>query len=113
MTQKLFKKVLEFERNFISISWEPIEGKEVKDVYVIGSFTNPPWEKKVELDYCPLRGIFVKYMSNLNEGTYLIKFVVDGEYKCNPNFTTITDAQGHFNNIIKIEYEYSDQPANS
>jgi hypothetical protein len=52
-------------------------------------------------------------MSNLNEGTYLIKFVVDGEYKCNPNFTTITDAQGHFNNIIKIEYEYSDQPANS
>lgn len=31
-------------------------------------------------------------MSNLNEGTYLIKFVVDGDYRCNPNYTTITDA---------------------
>ena len=47
-------------------------------VQVIGSFTNPPWEKKVELDYCPLRRIFVKYMSNLSEGTHMIKFLVDG-----------------------------------
>ena len=52
-------------------------------------------------------------MSNINEGTYLIKFVVNGEYKCNPNYTTITDSQGHLNNIIKIEYEFSDKRSNS
>ena len=69
---------------------------------VIGSFTSPPWEKKVELDFCPLRGIFVKYMSNLTEGTYLIKFIVDGEFKCDPNLPVTTDSSGHLNNILEI-----------
>ena len=71
-------------------------------VQVIGSFTNPPWEKKVELDYCPLRRIFVKYMSNLSEGTHMIKFLVDGQFKCDPLFPVITDSTGHLNNILEI-----------
>lgn len=69
---------------------------------VIGSFTNPPWERKVELDFCPLRAIFVKYMSNLTEGTYLIKFIVDGEFKCDMHLPVITDASGHHNNLLEI-----------
>jgi hypothetical protein len=92
ITERLYKRVLEFEKNFISICWEPKEGEFVKEVQIVGSFTTPPWEKRVDLDYCPLRKIFVKYMSNLSEGTYLIKYIVDGQYKCNPEFTTITDS---------------------
>ena len=69
---------------------------------MIGSFTNPPWEKKVELDYCPLRNIFVKYMSNLTEGTYLIKYLVDGEFRCDKNLPLTTDSSGHLNNILEI-----------
>lgn len=71
-------------------------------VQVIGSFTNPPWQKRVELDFCPLRKIFVKYMSNLSEGTHLIKFIVDGEFMCDPNFPVTTDFTGHLNNILEI-----------
>jgi hypothetical protein len=75
---------------------------------VIGSFTNPPWEKKVDLDFCPLRGIFVKYMSNLTEGTYLIKYIVDGEFKCDPSLAMATDSSGHLNNVLEIVYENSE-----
>lgn len=41
-------------------------------------------------------------MSNFSEGTHLIKFIVDGEFKCNPNYPTTTDSIGHLNNILEI-----------
>lgn len=72
---------------------------------VIGSFTNPPWGKRVELDFCPLRGIYVKYINNLSEGTYLIKFIVNGEFKCDRHILPIeTDASGNVNNVLEIGY---------
>ena len=73
---------------------------------VIGSFTNPPWGKRVELDFCPLRGIYVKYINNLTEGTYLIKFIINGEFKCDDTLLPIiTDDAGHINNVLEIGYE--------
>ena len=48
-------------------------------------------------------------MSNLEEGTYLIKFIVDGRYECNPNYMYTTDSFGNINNVIKIEYEESEK----
>ncbi|CDW81359.1 UNKNOWN [Stylonychia lemnae] len=99
--QQLYSRVIEFERNYLSIKWS-VQEPMPHNVQVIGSFTNPPWEKKVELDYCPLRRIFVKYMSNLSEGTHMIKFIVDSQFKCDPYFPVITDSTGHLNNILEI-----------
>lgn len=76
------------------------------NVEVVGNFTNPPWDKKVELDFCPLRGIFVKYINNLSEGVYLIKFIVNGEYRCDDHLLpTVTDSSGHINNVLEIGYD--------
>jgi hypothetical protein len=76
------------------------------NVEVIGNFTNPPWAKKVELDFCPLRGIFVKYINNLSEGVYFIKFIVNGEYRCDDHLLpTVTDSSGHINNVLEIGYD--------
>jgi len=70
--------------------------KTPKRVYILGSFTSPPWEKKVDLDYCPLRGIFVKYMNNLS-GRYLFNQVclLMANSNVTQIFTMATDASGH------------------
>eukprot|EP00347_Sterkiella_histriomuscorum_P019174 403342653 len=101
VTQQIYSRVVEFERNYLSLKWTS-RSPQPHHVQVVGSFTNPPWEKKVELDYCPIRCIFVKYMSNLTEGTHLIKFIVDGQFQCNPAFPVTTDSTGHLNNILEI-----------
>jgi hypothetical protein len=76
-----------------------------KKVQVLGSFTNPPWGRRIDLDYCPLRGIFVKYMSNLTEGSHLIKFIVDGDFKCSNDLPITTDSLGFKNNILEIVFD--------
>lgn len=100
--------MLELERNYISLQWVPSSSSfaSQNNVEVIGSFTTPPWSKRVELDFCPLRGIFVKYINNISEGTYLIKFIVNGEFKCNNQLLPITtDELGYINNVLEIGYE--------
>jgi hypothetical protein len=89
--------VVELERNYISLKWVPSQSSlaSQNNVEVIGNFTTPPWSKRVELDFCPLRGIFVKYINNISEGTYLIKFIVNGEFKCDELLLpTATDPSG-------------------
>lgn len=62
----------------------------------------------MELEFCPLRGIFVKYISNINEGTYLLKFIINGEFRCNEmHLPVATDASGYVNNVLEIGYEIS------
>jgi len=96
--------VLEFERNFISIKWT----QTASFVAALGSFTTPAWQKRVDLDYCPLRKIFVKYMNNLPEGTYLVKFLVDGHFKCDPTLPMAQDETGNLNNVLEIIFEASE-----
>lgn len=108
ITQQLYEKVIELERNFIALKWLPSDSStaSMSNVEVVGNFTNPPWAKKVELDFCPLRGIFVKYIKNLSEGVYFIKFIVNGEYRCDDHLLpTITDSSGHINNVLEIGYD--------
>jgi hypothetical protein len=98
------------ERNYISLKWVPSQSSfaSQNNVEVIGTFTSPPWSKRVELEFCPLRGIFVKYISNINEGTYLLKFIVNGEFRCNEmHLPVATDASGYVNNVLEIGYEDS------
>jgi hypothetical protein len=47
-------------------------------------------------------------MSNLTEGTYLIKYIVDCEFKCDPTLPMATDSSGHLNNVLEIVYENSE-----
>jgi hypothetical protein len=104
----LYEKVRELERNYISLKWVPSNSSQAShsNVEVIGSFTNPPWSKRVGLDFCPLRGIYVKYINNLSEGTYLIKFIVNGEFKCDDHLLPIaTDSSGNTNNVLEIGYD--------
>ena len=112
MTQNLYQKVLELERNYISLKWVPSQSSFVShhNVEVIGTFTSPPWCKRVELEFCPLRGIFVKYISNISEGTYLLKYIVNGEFKCNEVHLPIaTDPCGYVNNVLEIGYADSSE----
>ena len=96
--RKKYLKILIGEKCFNSVQWKD-KGKEV---YLISNFTSPPWQKKIRLDYCPLRKIFVKYFKDLKEGNYLIKYEVDGEYKCSSKIPTIVDKYGNFNNLLSI-----------
>lgn len=116
VTRHLYEKVVELERNYISLKWLPscTSQASFNNVEVIGSFTNPPWGKRVELDFCPLRGIFVKYINNITEGTYLIKFIVNGEFKCDEHLLPIaTDPSGHTNNVLEIGYDNESQSSGS
>jgi hypothetical protein len=48
----------------------------------------------------------VKYINNLSEGTYLIKFIVNGEFKCDDHLLPIaTDSSGNTNNVLEIGYD--------
>lgn len=52
-------------------------------------------------------------MSNLAEGIHLIKFIVDGEYKCDPTLPIIKDASGNLNNVLEIVKDASDRTPSS
>jgi len=53
----------------------------------------------------------VKYMLNLVEGVYLIKFLVDGQFKCSPDLQIAPDSYGNNNNILEIVIDDLDQPS--
>lgn len=74
--RSLYLKLKNSEKSHISIRW--IDDPMPKRVQVIGSFSNPPWQKLITLEFCPLRKIFIKYLTDIQEGIYLIKFIVDG-----------------------------------
>ena len=48
----------------------------------------------------------MKYINNIQEGTYLIKFIVNGEFRCDEHLLpTMTDESGNVNNILEIGYD--------
>eukprot|EP00826_Nyctotherus_ovalis_P010032 TRINITY_DN12662_c0_g1_i3.p1 TRINITY_DN12662_c0_g1~~TRINITY_DN12662_c0_g1_i3.p1 ORF type:complete len:405 (+),score=77.44 TRINITY_DN12662_c0_g1_i3:225-1439(+) len=71
-----YTKILVYESLCNSVKWR---GKGRK-VQVVGTFTQPQWKVKLELDHCEFRGIFVKYLDNLEAGrVYEYSFSVDGK----------------------------------
>jgi|LauGreDrversion4_2_1035121.scaffolds.fasta_scaffold120115_3 hypothetical protein len=112
VTQNLYHKILELERNYVCLKWVPSHSSFVsqQNVEVIGTFTSPPWCERVELELCPLRSIFVKYLRNTKEGTYLLKYIVNGEFKCDELHLPIAiDPCGYVNNILEIGYNESSE----
>ena len=84
----------------LEIVWRhPCKGK----VSVYGTFTEPPWvEIKMLRDV--KEGHFKVDLSDwgLSPGTYIFKFVVDGEWRIDPTLTTRQDLNGQVNNTMFI-----------
>lgn len=69
-------KVLFYESIYNSIKWNGCD----ESVQVVGTFTQPEWRIKLELDYCSFRKIFVKYLDSLEVNKiYEYSFIIDGK----------------------------------
>lgn len=75
-TRRRYIEVLQYEKAYTSVKWT----HEVKnEVSLVGDFTMPVWKVFLRMEYCSLRGVYVKYLANLKEGEeYCYSFVVDG-----------------------------------
>ncbi|OMJ80305.1 hypothetical protein SteCoe_19458 [Stentor coeruleus] len=74
-------------------------------VLVYGTFTSSPWTE-------PIPMFFNKYLSYhistilsdkiILPGDYLVKFQIDGEWKCNGNLPISIDEKGNYNNVLIV-----------
>ena len=108
LTARVVSRIRQYERMFRSIKWTE-EGAE--RVSVVGDFTRPQWQKQIQLDYCPVRKIFVKYVHNLSRGDYCVKFVVDGITRVSGRLPLIPDGRGGYNNLLEVDRHRSSGPA--
>eukprot|EP00826_Nyctotherus_ovalis_P014164 TRINITY_DN1391_c0_g1_i5.p1 TRINITY_DN1391_c0_g1~~TRINITY_DN1391_c0_g1_i5.p1 ORF type:complete len:251 (-),score=46.44 TRINITY_DN1391_c0_g1_i5:110-862(-) len=70
-----YSEIIKYEREFSSIKWN---GR-ASVVEIVGNFTSPQWKLRLKLDYCRLRGIFVKYMANMDDSKeYYYSFIIGG-----------------------------------
>jgi hypothetical protein len=75
VTRSKYIKIFIYENTFDSVKWN---GKG-ELVQVIGTFTQPAWKVKLELDYCSFRKLFIKYLDNLEaDREYEYSFIIDG-----------------------------------
>jgi serine/threonine protein phosphatase PrpC len=75
-------------------------------VYVRGSFTSPPWQEQIEMPFHPYLNYHITTIlsdRNINSGEYLIKFQIDGEWKCNGNLPITLDEMGNYNNFLIVQ----------
>nr|XP_024363508.1 uncharacterized protein LOC112276432 isoform X2 [Physcomitrium patens] len=73
-------------------------------VLLSGDFVN--WESQVPLEKSGSEGWFV-VKQNIAPGTYKYKFIVDGEWQHSPDYPTVSDNSGGFNNEITVSEEKS------
>ena len=73
-----------------------------KEVYITGSFTN--WREHVLMDKTSAN-TFTKTLS-LPIGIHSYKYIIDGEWKIDPSFTTMPDSDGNINNFINVSLDY-------
>lgn len=84
----------------LEIVWKhPCRGR----VSVYGTFTEHPWTE-VKMSRDPQDGFFKVDLSDwgLSPGTYIFKFVVDGEWRIDPTLPTRQDLNGHINNTMFV-----------
>jgi hypothetical protein len=68
-----------------------------RNVYIAGTFNN--WEKQIPMHRS---GNDFTYIHNLKRGKHAFKFVVDDEWRFDPDQPTIADVEGRINNFIDI-----------
>eukprot|EP00914_Ancora_sagittata_P018685 GHVO01037030.1.p1 GENE.GHVO01037030.1~~GHVO01037030.1.p1 ORF type:complete len:261 (-),score=27.00 GHVO01037030.1:462-1190(-) len=74
------------------------EHAEVKDVFISGSYDN--WKAKIPL--VKSHGDFYTII-DLPEGTHQYKFLVDGQWVCDPNEPAVDNAMGSKNNQVHVK----------
>lgn len=95
--RKLFRQILEYERRYKSVKWVGA-GSEVE---VMGDMTDPPWIARLQMDYCKLRRIFVKYFAKLRSGVYYYNYVVDGDIRVAREFP-VAEHLGSECNVLSV-----------
>eukprot|EP01069_Polyplicarium_translucidae_P004173 Polyplicarium_translucidae@DN2518_c0_g1_i1.p1 len=74
------------------------------EVWLAGSFTDPPWSK-LPLAWCPANRF---HWVNVQEcvphisGHHHFKYIVDGTWMCDPSYPISDDGCGNLNNIVVI-----------
>ena len=71
---------------------------------VHGTFTEPAWIQPIKLTRDPTSGFYRADLTDLGlaPGTYIFKYVVDGEWKIDPSQPTHRDLNGHVNNSMFV-----------
>lgn len=78
---------------------------EGKSVSLTGNFTDPPWKVLIPLRLSTNLGEFIStalFDLKISKGTYLVKFLVDGNWVCDGNLPISQDQNGNYNNVIVI-----------
>jgi hypothetical protein len=70
-----------------------------RKVYIVGTFNQ--WKEKIPMTYNSEENSFVVIL-NVTPGKHLYRFIVDNEYKTDPNNPTCKDNQGYLHNMIQI-----------
>lgn len=79
-------------------------------VLLSGDFVN--WESQLPLEKTGSDGWFV-VKQKLAPGTYKYKYIVDGEWKHSPDYPTVSDNAGGFNNEITVAEDKSSTESTS
>ena len=74
---------------------------------IIGDLNN--WNNKIDLKYCKLRHIFVRYFHGLKKGAeYEIKFIVDGSYQLSSKYEIIESYCRGMVNVYEVQISPTD-----
>lgn len=93
------------ENQIYKIKWR-IKNKhkdENIDVKIVGSFSM--WKQKFSMIKNKENGDYYEINLNLPYGKNEFKFIVNGEWKCSPDYQIIKDGNGNENNFIMINEE--------
>ncbi|KAL0479907.1 AMPK-b [Acrasis kona] len=70
-----------------------------RKVYIVGTFNQ--WKEKIPMNFNSDDNSFVVIL-NVAPGRHLYRFIVDNEYKTDPNSPTCADNQGYLHNMVQI-----------
>lgn len=100
LVRKAIRPILSNPRISLLIRWRYPAHK----VFIVGTFTRPHWKRTIPLQFSPyLQQFYSTFLMEtaLPSGKYYMKFIVDGEWKCDSHYYALEqDTNGEYNNVI-------------
>ena len=99
LVRKALKPLLSHPRLPLLIRWRYPAHR----VSIAGTFTNPAWKRLIPMRFSPyLQQFYCTYLMDtpMSSGKYYLKFIVDGEWKCDGLYKLEQDSAGEYNNVI-------------
>ncbi|KAF8820527.1 serine/threonine specific protein phosphatase, partial [Cardiosporidium cionae] len=88
------------------LKWESLDAGYVE---MAGTFSNPPWQKHFPLKFCPdlcCHWIDIHEATSSDfpdiSGRHQFKYIVDGQWMCNPSLLICDDGNHNLNNVVVI-----------